>query len=623
MLNKVIIFVVSLSAVFLSLFFNWEMSGETWGYWFFAKIFSETSNFVILDRSPLYVLYLNLFLWINYPYSVIAEYIITTTIAVVILATFYRCYANFWIAIIAAIIWIPFLQEAEPPVQKLALACSLIAVLIRTKGVNYAVIMSYTFLFLAYLFRQTYIILMLVYIAYDVIRLLRNKNIRLNFFGINKLFFLPLIGLLLLFLWFKFHQDPTSWNNVWFTSSTEWFPGDPKVLSGGGFIQALNIIFIKIKYGTFIGHDFYFTNAEFFSSPNGIIEALKSNPKQVLQMFIYNIGDLVPAAMHYSSLPKVGISWVDDLLIYIVFFGVIYGALMASRDIEVKLFVLGSLLLVVLTVVSIPKWRYMIVMVPLFFMAASWYGDKTSAYLKNKFKDEIKFVRAGSFLLAAVAIILLYLLFISDNTERLLRNFLIIFVLAFTIIASIILYLSTIYLSKSNLEIISIKIREIPTLIFIIILSIGQVTAWSAIAVNNIKEYKLSGGLRVLESRDISMKKSYAKIKELTKDCEGIMTLEGSFFGAFLDVSKDKIYEPWEIPPFGKLTDSDYRGLSQDRVDCLLISNDMSTGIGSGTNIQIRYQNYIKPYGLELSSMGAITHKVEGYGKAIIFKPKK
>ena len=62
----------------ITLFSNWETSGEGWSYWFFARVFSETGDFIANDRSPIYTLYLNAFRWLGYPNSVTVEHIFTS-----------------------------------------------------------------------------------------------------------------------------------------------------------------------------------------------------------------------------------------------------------------------------------------------------------------------------------------------------------------------------------------------------------------------------------------------------------------------------------------------------------------------------------------------------------------
>ena len=122
-----------------------------------------------------------------------------------------------------------------------------------------------------------------------------------------------------------------------------------------------------------------------------------------------------------------------------------------------------------------------------------------------------------------------------------------------------------------------------------------------------------------MESKEYSIKAAYPELLKVTNGCKGILSLESLFFGAFTALPLNKIYSPWEIPPFGSLHDSSYEGLNPDRIDCVLISSDLATGVGAGTNIQIRYQNFVKPYINNLRSIGAITYDIDGFGQVVVF----
>jgi len=111
------------------------------------------------------------------------------------------------------------------------------------------------------------------------------------------------------------------------------------------------------------------------------------------------------------------------------------------------------------------------------------------------------------------------------------------------------------------------------------------------------------------------------EIVELSKSCEGILTMEHLILPIIIKNPNIKIYDIWEIPPFGNLDDSVYGGLYSNRVDCLFISNNLSQGpTGKATNQTVRYKNYIQPYELELISAGASIYKIDGYGRAAILK---
>src|SRR3989338_7442547 len=120
-------------ALGVSLLAHWEPSQESWGYWLFSRIFNETGQFIIPGRSPLYSLYLVLFRWMGYPLSVSVEYLVTSLLTVLALMVLFREYLTRPLLTLAVILWIPFLQISEPPVQKLALACSCWAIALRNK----------------------------------------------------------------------------------------------------------------------------------------------------------------------------------------------------------------------------------------------------------------------------------------------------------------------------------------------------------------------------------------------------------------------------------------------------------------------------------------------------------
>ncbi|MBI3252262.1 MAG: hypothetical protein HYZ52_02935 [Candidatus Omnitrophica bacterium] len=113
------------------------------------------------------------------------------------------------------------------------------------------------------------------------------------------------------------------------------------------------------------------------------------------------------------------------------------------------------------------------------------------------------------------------------------------------------------------------------------------------------------------------MKTTFNELKPLLQNKRGILSLEHSFVYAFMDVPLDRIYDVWEIPPFGRLGDSPYDGLQPNRVDCVLVSKSLATAVGAATNTQLRYQNYIAPYVDTLVSMGATSYNITGFGRVV------
>ena len=611
-------YLIIIFTVLIVIFSNWESSHETWGYWYFARVFTETGRFVIIDRSPLYIIYLNLFSWLPYPNSVNVEYLITTCITVFALVAFFKSYLGVQFALFASCLWIPYLQAAEPPVQKLALAASLVAVLIRkNKDEKFYIVLSYMLLIFAYLFRQTYLLLLLMFLAYDIFSSMRFNGTRNLFSWRAKLLdYWPIILVMILFFWFVTTQSPSHWNNVWFTN-TEWFPSNGKTMMDGGGVQARNGIYIFLKYGSFEGHDFYFTNQEVFNGETSFIGAMFANPTVFLQTLIFNFSNLIPQMMERIWLPKTNIILIDYINKSILLVGIIYGAFRMARDWPTKILVFGNLALVGATVLALPKWRYMMPMIPIFILAAYWYGTKVRAIFTKTYLSPQNLIEKMMLLFICLGV-LLFILFLSEGNEsKSLRSmvFLACTVLFFAV-AIILLIVTRVAIPGFSEKIVRLTLA-LPIVFIIIMFANANLLIWAEIT-RNIVSGVGRGQSQLLVSKNTSLKKAFPQLAQITQNCKGIMSLEATFVGAFLPIPQRSVYAPWEIPPFGQLDNSPYKGLNPDRIDCILVSYEFASEVGEATNIQIRYQNYIKPYLNNLISLGAVTYNVPNFGQAFI-----
>ena len=139
---------------------------------------------------------------------------------------------------------------------------------------------------------------------------------------------------------------------------------------------------------------------------------------------------------------------------------------------------------------------------------------------------------------------------------------------------------------------------------------------WVGLSYNIAKDLNTSD-FKIMESRPFSMKASFKSLNSLVQGRNGCMAMENTFVGAFLNIPLEKIYDLQEIPTIGHLEDSVYNGLNPNRIDCLLISKNLSTH----SAFKSKYANYINPYADILVSLGAIEYKIPNYGRAIILKP--
>lgn len=556
-IKATLLILIILVAIFLTLFQHWEITNETWGYWLFARVFAETGKFIVIQRSPPYTIYLNLFRALPYPTSVTAEYIVTTFITIIGIVYIFKSYLGLPLSLLAAIIWLPYMQVSEPPVQKIALVITGIAIYFRQQKENiFKISSSYALFGLASLFRPTYLIFIPLFIIFDLVRIFKKRVANFNqLLKPNLKTDWPVFMVILLYLAFQLFQSPISGNTVYFANA-KWFPNNGK---SEEILQNYNWAYIWEKYHTFVGQDFYFTNQELFGGAHDSLSAIRFNPKFVLRNMLNNFREAIPMITKmtvisrlYSSFPYVNI--FDILLILILFYGAIRGAKHSSM----RLFVIGCLIILIVSIIFTPHYRFLIFpIIPLFILASYWYGQQLANIMGKNWFPMITFV---------------FLVLFSPNLTGINYN------------------------NRAYLD----------------WMQIGKI----------IIDDSRKGDLRILDDRssryNSSMKETFSAVYPLIQNCKGIMALEHNFIGAFTNIPLQKIYDVWEIPPFGHLGESAYMGLNPDRINCVLVSRELSLYEGFATNYQIRYQNYIKPYVEELLSKGAASYDIPSYGKVVI-----
>ena len=615
----------SCAAIFvfsLALFTHQETSGEGWSYWFFARIFSETGEFVANDRSPIYTLYLNLFRWLPYPLSINSEHIISSLFALSGIVILAKSFVSTRLSIFIALLWFPYLQFAEPPVQKIALSFSLWGLFFRRQQDNQAGLpISYCLFLLSYMFRSSYLVLLIFFIVWDLINLLKNQHPdqllrEIKNSSINSLkYFIPLLICIGLLFWFSLNESAHPWNNPQ-SMTTDWVPTkDSKSLADAHFIQAWNWRYIESEYGTFVNHDWYFTNNELFNGADNWRAAFFENPRFVTNLTSNNIKPAITTVAKFTELRYLPFLRIWDIALL----GFILAALIiTSRDRNIGIYIIASVIIVAVSASALPGTkRHFVALVPLLILSAGFYGKLLCELSNNRYLAIKNWLRLATFSVITLSILyyLLRIVFAPQTGSRTL------YALAVGLCLSIPTMILWIHHSTllSKLKNRQVWTRSIIMMVFLILLSHGS-SKWISLLNDLTMDLKTSE-IKVLENskNSVSMKASLSQIKSLTKECRGIISLEPTFFGAFLDVPLSNIYDIWEIPPFGNLlSNTDYEGLHPKRIDCVLVSKHFATTIGHATNAKLRYDNYIVPYITQLQQLGASIHQIDRYGHAII-----
>jgi len=617
--NNLLVLLVVFITIILIMLSHYEQGEETWGYWFFSRLLSEGDGFINLQRSPLYTAYLQLFYWIGYPYSFAVEWFVTSSIVVYAVYRFLSIHMNKGYALFSIILWLPFIRFSDPPVQSLALATTCFAFMLRhkaktsdSKRLIYSIF--YSLLIIAYMLRQTYIVAISFVILWDLWSTYKNNGFRGVSYAIRpRVNDWPLFVVLSLIMLFFVFQSGHQWNNGWF-STIDWFPVSAS-LSDGGFINSMNWHYIQNNYTIPSYQDFYFTNQEIFKGAKTTLEAILFNPYFVADVWLNNTIDTIDTVAVMSVfggilkliLPHIGTT-VGVLFL-------LYGAYKATSDNNEFLFLLVTILLISVHILYVPKERYLVPIVPFMILSMYWYGTYfQSRVVALMFQTKASITISFFIILGILSIIVVSQYWVGRLYSRHIFMITPIYtILIFGLLSQVFSY----SVARSARQLL-LKISKSKVIISLLLISFTPVYAlWTGI-INDFSK----GNYRILQSDEHSIKSSYKEIQSLSKNCTGIMSLDIKLFAVFIDKPIESFYDVWEIPPFGSLENSTYRGLRPDRIDCIFVSDILSNKNtpGIATNSYIRYDKYIRPYVTVLEDMGAKIYNISGYGKAVILK---
>ena len=615
--GPIVVFAIGLSAVGLTALGHWETSGESWGYWLFTRVFEETSTFVNPDRGPIYTLYLVLFKWMGFPAAVTAEHLVSGFIAFLAMAVLFKQFIGLRLAVLVALAWVPFVQTAEPSIQKLALAASLFGLAVR-RGESRNLVYSYALFGLAYLLRSSNIILLLVFPAWDLYHVLRNGTLQrlvrsprwmASVSPSTVMLGWPIYLLIALSVWFGAAQSSSPWNNGWF-ASTQWFPvANTRSLTDGHFIQAWNWRYVDHEFGSHVDKDFYFTNQELFDGADSVIGAIRANPRFVIEDLVRSIKPAIHSLAKLTELRLLpGSKWFEVIFPVVL----IFGAFRVARDATTRLFVVASVIITVPSVILVPTPRLYIPAIPVIVLGATWFGFQ----LRNGLVDGPDRLKRAALWLGLFGLAFTTVYFVARSAlspQPGLRTFYALLV-GYAIGAGLILT------GSEKVRQAKPRFRRVASWIVVaipLVLFTAGVTQWTEI-LKDVGGDLRSGEIRLMQQRDdVSMSAAYSELKVHLNSCTSVLSAEHLFLGAFTDTPLNKIHDVFEIPPFGQLGDREY-SLTPERVNCVFVSNYLATAVGHATNVQIRYDNYIEPFVELLVKMGASSYEIDGFGHAFI-----
>lgn len=547
---------VALLLLLVIYFQPFEDSSESWGYWFFSKILLNNFESVIIDRGPMYVAYLTFFSWLPYPANVDFAAFITIAFFLSAYVYFSSQFVPPAIGIVSIVIWLPYIRGAEPIAQFLGFGIVLLVAALRRRSTDHslgAFWYTYPLLFSAYLCRPNLIIFLFLFSILDIrLFLSKEKQPCIQKLGEKSVFACLILGWMLIYV---HEQSASAWNNVWFENSY-WFPNDGKSLLNGGGIQSLNWMYNKLRTGNPEGADFYITNREIFGGESTYLGAVLRRPDLFGQILVDNVNELPPIITGQLWTPFMS-RFDYPLLRSLLLCYVLVSAYLFAYDNRSLIIYWGSVIILASMVINVPKDRYVYPVIVLCMFSAIFSARCIYSYVSLHWP---------------------------------LFNFK--------------------YLADHQGDGDAIQFRSLTALIII-----GLNMLYGGWNIRSEYPIIIKRALANDLSRpERSMRLAYPQLKYYSKQCRGIMSLESMFFAAHLTEAHQNIFSIFEIPPFGDLTHSDYRGLSLERVDCLFISYNLMTQVGAGTTVNTRYRDFIRPYEANLIAGGGSKVEIHNYG---------
>ncbi len=608
--------------VVLMLIRHHEIHGENLYYWFFARVLLETGGFPVFDRSPISALYLAPFQLLDYPLSFKLEYAVRAAFLFAALYTLTCQFACRPVAAFAALIWLPFLEDAAAFGQGVGLALVIFGLTLRIRDDDRrgSVVLFYALVLAAYLFRVTFLPMLLLFVVVDLFTLFRHQGRS----GVLHLIPRPSDWPILVPVAFCAVSLMLQWDNPWnnvYAASTTWMPiNNPKSLGEANTFQLINYKLTLQKFGTIFGHDWYVTNKVFFGDTATVADMLKANLPLVASLIDDAIPDLLTGVTGKTLLPRATHS---ENLVLISHFSVTLlvfcAALMrAARAPSNRglfcAFVLGC------AATMLPQllgggWvaRHYGATVPVFILAGLYVGGAVVRALdREKPLDPLVFG-----MLAWLAV-----LYLGDRTLAWFagaRGFPLVPLAALAIVVVGIVF------ARFGPAWARMIARHASGLIVAlgVLLFCDPAVQWAKMVRQAAADVAV-GDLRILEIRppNLSPNLVFRRIQPEVLSCKGVLALDHLFYASFLPMPIDRFYGAQDIPPIGKLGGEVPNPLTPDKVDCLLISETFRTIEGSGINIGLRYRNYVKPYEDKLLALGAEKRELPGYGHFVFLKSK-
>ena len=411
------IFIGVVFLVFIGLYASpdWQPSGEAYAKWKGAAMLREYAEFPATSVPLFYTLYLQIFLYFDFPYSVQIEHIVTTLIAFLSINYFLKQHVSSFSALLFSLAWGLLLWEFESGGRLLGISFMLLY--LGSNSSFYSKGLFPAFLLVACLFEPAYIFVFGLHLFFNLYKGVTSTSTSLSFDYKQLLVLLITISI---FVFSASNQLKKPYNNAFLLE----YPWSPIELKGSFNVSALHITTSRLVIKDtdpkdLYKQDWFFTYPIYFGDSKNLFEAIIKYPKVFLNISLENLYSArhIPFRLLFGRdllelmQPKV-LRIIIFLSVYVFLaislFYILFGAY-RTKHIRFYFLALGSIPIILALSITNVFFRYSMVLFPLFLYVMANFNIYFSNYIGIKWISKNKVaIRASSVFTAISVIILMY-----------------------------------------------------------------------------------------------------------------------------------------------------------------------------------------------------------------------
>lgn len=610
----------------------WEPGGESWPAWAAARILRDTGHFHVFSRGPVYYLYLQLFYFIKYPFSIKAEYLITYIFCYVSIYLMLRSLISRKYSLLMTCVWIPLLAITEGGATIAGMG--FLALYLRGRKIsNWNNLYFPPFLLISIFCHTVYLPFLIGHIVGMIIEKYRNNKPIFAFpmtSNRSHIFSLTintsLLVLLILTILFPV-RHPHLRNHMMIDPTYSPVPLKGNLTTSFFHIGTYKWVMRNIPESERIYHDWYFNKVKAFGDGNTIVRAILDKPNTFIENFVENLHVInrLPIFFLGGSAQKITFLSINFFLL-VCFIFIFIGMLRNLWDgADIPLFfsvlfgfimIIGALLLTSFNV------RYYITLLPIGLLLIAnidkglefFFGYQIRHLIQKKYHVlGIILILFGIFTNEwFLPQIILRKLTLSYRVEIWILNIFFIFIgLALLLKKEIILK----NMADNPLSNNSILIRNIAIIVssICVLSSVSYSYGWKG----QLKSIFVDDQpfLCAAKTDSFSIVASYKKIiSGINKNTNILAYDEFKWLIAFTDVDLKNIHQMHSLPPFEDISGAIDRFLN--KMDVIWVSIDFAAERYTfGASKYLRYNIHVKPFLEKALKRGWTVEEVKYFGK--------